>query len=123
MRIVANIRPDRQTVMFSATFPRAVETLARQVLQDPVEIQVGGRSVVNSDIAQFVEIRPESDRFLRLLEILGEWYEKGKIIIFVHTQDKCDNLFRDLLKVGEVGCVVSANRGSQSAELGLLVQL
>lgn len=62
--------------------------------------QVGGRSVVNADIAQFVEIRPEADRFLRLLEILGEWYEVGKIIIFVHTQDKCDNLFRDLLKVG-----------------------
>ena len=25
-------------------------------------------------------------------------YTKGKIIIFVHTQDSCDNLFRDLLK-------------------------
>jgi superfamily II DNA/RNA helicase len=31
MRIVNNIRPDRQTVMFSATFPRTVETLARKV--------------------------------------------------------------------------------------------
>jgi superfamily II DNA/RNA helicase len=64
--------------------------------------------VVNADIAQFVEIRPEADRFLRLLEILGEWYEVGKIIIFVHTQDNCDNLFRDLLKVGAVlsyGCM------------------
>jgi hypothetical protein len=38
---VNNIRPDRQTVMFSATFPRSVETLARQALKDPVEIQVG----------------------------------------------------------------------------------
>ncbi|BDA49746.1 DEAD-box ATP-dependent RNA helicase 42 [Coccomyxa sp. Obi] len=100
MRIVSNIRPDRQTVMFSATFPRAVEVLAKQVLQSPIEIQVGGRSVVNSDISQFVEIRPEEDRFLRLLEILGEWYEKGKILIFVSSQDQCDNLFRDLIKVG-----------------------
>jgi ATP-dependent RNA helicase DDX46/PRP5 len=41
-RIVSNIRPDRQTVMFSATFPRSVETLARQILNNPVEIQVGG---------------------------------------------------------------------------------
>lgn len=55
--------------------------------------------MVNSDIAQFIEIRPESERLLRLLEILGEFYEAGKIIIFVHTQDRCDNLFRDLLKV------------------------
>lgn len=35
---------------------------------------------------QIVEIRPEGDRFLRLLEILGEWYEQGKIIIFVQSQ-------------------------------------
>ncbi len=36
-------------------------------------LQVGGRSVVNKDITQYVEIRPEEDRFLRLLEVLGEW--------------------------------------------------
>lgn len=41
MRIVQNIRPDRQTVLFSATFPRQVEVLARKVLLDPIEIQVG----------------------------------------------------------------------------------
>ena len=35
--------------------------------------QVGGRSVVNKDIAQYIEIRPEEERFLRLLEVLGEW--------------------------------------------------
>jgi hypothetical protein len=67
--------------------------------------QLGGRSVVNSDIAQFVELRPEGDRFLRLLEVLGEWYEAGKIIIFVNAQDKADNLFRDLLKVCVCVCV------------------
>ena len=77
-----------------------MESLARQVLNAPVEIQVGGRSVVNADIEQRVEIRPEADRFLRLLEILGEWYDKGKVLVFVHTQEGCDDLFRDLLKVG-----------------------
>lgn len=99
-RIVQNIRPERQTVLFSATFPRQVEILARKVLNKPIEIQVGGRSVVNKDIAQLVEVRPESERFLRLLELLGEWFEKGKILIFVHTQAKCDDLFRDMLRHG-----------------------
>ncbi|KAM5574005.1 hypothetical protein ABKV19_013496 [Rosa sericea] len=99
-RIVQNIRPDRQTVLFSATFPRQVEVLARKVLDKPVEIQVGGRSVVNKDIMQLVEVRQEHERFLRLLELLGEWYEKGKVLIFVQSQDKCDALFRDLLKHG-----------------------
>ncbi|KAI5673530.1 hypothetical protein M9H77_13894 [Catharanthus roseus] len=99
-RIVQNTRPDRQTILFSATFPRQVEILARKVLNKPVEIQLGGQSVVNKDITQLVEVRPESERLLRLLEILGEWYEKGKILIFVHTQEKCDAVFKDLIKLG-----------------------
>ncbi|CAA7020075.1 unnamed protein product [Microthlaspi erraticum] len=99
-RIIQNIRPGRQTVLFSATFPRQVETLARKVLNKPVEIQVGGRSVVNKDITQLVEVRPESERFFRVLELLGEWYEKGKILIFVQSQEKCDSLFKDMIKNG-----------------------
>lgn len=58
-----------------------MELIARRILVDPVEILVGGRSVVNSDITQYVEIRPEDDRFFRLLEILGKWYEEGKVIL------------------------------------------
>lgn len=42
-------------------------------LEPLFSLQVGGRSVVNKDITQYVEIRPEEDRFLRLLELLGEW--------------------------------------------------
>lgn len=40
MRVIDNVRPDRQTVMFSATFPRQMEALARRILQKPIEVQV-----------------------------------------------------------------------------------
>ena len=54
MRIIDNVRPDRQTVMFSATFPRQMEALARKILNKPVEVQVGGRSVVCKDVTQSI---------------------------------------------------------------------
>ena len=54
MRIIDNVRPDRQTVMFSATFPRIMERLARKILDQPIEVQVGGRSVVCKDVEQHV---------------------------------------------------------------------
>ena len=95
-RVIQNIRPDRQTVMFSATFPRQVEALARKVLNKPVEIQAGGRSLVNKDITQFVEIKPESEKRPRLVELIEEWYERGKILVFVGSQEKCDGLYNDL---------------------------
>uniref|UniRef100_A0A3Q3NN25 Probable ATP-dependent RNA helicase DDX46 n=1 Tax=Labrus bergylta TaxID=56723 RepID=A0A3Q3NN25_9LABR len=98
MRIVDNVRPDRQTVMFSATFPRAMEALARRILAKPIEVQVGGRSVVCSDVEQHVLVIGEDKKFLKLLEILGHYQEKGSVIIFVDKQEHADALLKDLMK-------------------------
>jgi hypothetical protein len=46
MRILQNINPARQTLMFSATFPRIVEKLARKMLHEPLAIIVGARGAV-----------------------------------------------------------------------------
>jgi ATP-dependent RNA helicase DDX46/PRP5 len=50
-----------------------MEALARKILIKPLEITVGGRSVVTQDVTQIVEVINESKKFLRLLEILGKW--------------------------------------------------
>ncbi|XP_010118449.1 PREDICTED: probable ATP-dependent RNA helicase DDX46, partial [Chlamydotis macqueenii] len=98
MRIVDNVRPDRQTVMFSATFPRAMEALARRILSKPIEVQVGGRSVVCSDVEQHVIVIEEDKKFLKLLELLGLYQEKGSVIIFVDKQEHADGLLKDLMR-------------------------
>lgn len=104
MKIVNNIRPDRQTVLFSATFPKQMESLARKVLRNkPLEIIVGGRSVVAPEIEQIVEVREEGTKFNRLLEILGQTYnvdEDCRTLIFVERQESADDLLRDLMRRG-----------------------
>lgn len=105
MKILANIRPDRQTVLFSATFPRQMEALARKTLARPVEIVVGGRSVVAPEITQIVEVRPEDTKFVRLLELLGNLYvddehEDDRALIFVDRQESADRLLKDLMRKG-----------------------
>lgn len=98
MKIIDNIRPDRQTVMFSATFPRQMEALARRILQKPIEIQVGGRSVVCKDVEQHVAILEEEAKFFKLLELLGLYSQMGSIIVFVDKQENADSLLKDLMK-------------------------
>jgi ATP-dependent RNA helicase DDX46/PRP5 len=66
MRIIDNTRPDRQTVMFSATFPRQMEALARRILNKPIEITVGGRSVVCADVEQHVLVLEDEQKFLKV---------------------------------------------------------
>ena len=105
MKIMANVRPDRQTVLFSATFPRNMEALARKTLNKPVEIVVGGKSVVAPEITQIVEVRNEDKKFVRLLELLGNLYssdenEDARALIFVERQEAADTLLRELMRKG-----------------------
>ena len=105
MKILSNIRSDKQTVLFSATFPRTMEALARKTLARPVEIIVGGRSVVAPEITQIVEVRQEDQKFIRLLELLGNLYaedknEDDRALIFVDRQEAADGLLKALMNRG-----------------------
>ncbi|KAK4099777.1 P-loop containing nucleoside triphosphate hydrolase protein [Parathielavia hyrcaniae] len=107
MKIFNNVRPDRQTILFSATMPRIIDALTKKVLRDPVEITVGGRSVVAPEITQAVEVIDENKKFVRLLELLGELYaddEDVRALIFVERQEKADDLLREVLRRG-YGCM------------------
>jgi ATP-dependent RNA helicase DDX46/PRP5 len=101
--ILSAVRPDRQTVLFSATFPKSVENLARKSLKYPIEVIVGGRSVASDSITQYAELVEEEDKFFRLLQLLGEHADDGKkVIVFVDTQVKADSLFEQLARCGYV---------------------
>merc|ERR1719319_382434 len=104
MRVMENCRPDRQTVMFSATFPRQMEGLARRILQKPIEVQVGGRSVVAKEIEQHVAVLEEETKFLKLLEILGNYVDLGQVIVFVDKQEHADGLLKDLMNASYTSC-------------------
>jgi ATP-dependent RNA helicase DDX46/PRP5 len=59
---------------------------------------------VSSNIKQIIELRSnDEERFARLLEILGELAaaeDSRKTLIFVNSQEKCSNLFQQLLNYG-----------------------
>lgn len=118
MKILSLIRPDRQTVLFSATFPKTMEGLARKMLRhEPLEITVGGRSVVAPEIEQIVEVREESTKFHRLLEVLGQLFhsdESARALIFVERQESADELMSELIKRGYP--VMSLHGGRDQAD-------
>ena len=108
MRVFGQVRPDRQTVLFSATFPRMMELIAKKLLHRPIEIIVGGRSIVAPEIKQKVELiklenesELETVKFNKLIQVLKNFNEKdpeGKILIFVEKQTSADELLVELLK-------------------------
>ncbi|KAI8322213.1 P-loop containing nucleoside triphosphate hydrolase protein [Martensiomyces pterosporus] len=104
-KIVQSVRPSRQTVLFSATFPRQMEALARKILKRPLEIVVGGRALIPPEVTQHVEVVESKDKFVRLLAILGEAFNASGdtlALIFVDRQEAADGLLRDLMRRGYV---------------------
>jgi ATP-dependent RNA helicase DDX46/PRP5 len=103
VKVLTNIRPDHQTVLFSATFPRTMESLARKVVHKPVQITVGGRSTVADTITQKIEVRPDSTKMYRTLEALGELFENdddARALIFVERQETADEKMIELQQKG-----------------------
>ncbi|KAJ1729078.1 pre-mRNA processing RNA-helicase, partial [Coemansia biformis] len=104
-KIVQGVRPARQTVLFSATFPRQMEALARKILRRPLEIVVGGRALIPPEVTQHVEVVEDRDKFVRLLAVLGEAFNANSetmALIFVDRQEAADGLLRDLMRRGYV---------------------
>lgn len=110
-KIMNNVRPDRQTVMFSATFPKVVEKHAKSILVNPLQIVCGGVSVVSNTITQHIEVVGSESKNKRLLELLADWYNLGdNILIFVDRQEDADELFRDLIKAGYVALTLHGGK-------------
>eukprot|EP00439_Symbiodinium_sp_Y106_P078236 s497_g17.t1 len=101
-------RGKRQSLLFSATWPPAVHTLAREVLSEtPIRVSIdqhkGEELSANASVVQQVEVVRERDKEARLLELLKD-HGKGKTLIFVNTKKGCAALAAKLRMAGIVPC-------------------
>lgn len=77
--IIAKVPEKRQTLLFSATWPKEIQRLAFDFLTDPIQVNVGEVGVLNAnkDIKQHIHMIGESDKFDKLKEILTELTAEG----------------------------------------------
>lgn len=91
--IVGQIRPDRQTLLFSATMPRKIEKLAREILTDPVRVTVGEIGMANEDITQEVQVLPaDTEKLPWLLEKLPGLIDNGDVLVFANKKATVDEI-------------------------------
>ncbi|GAA5867686.1 hypothetical protein JCM3774_003376 [Rhodotorula dairenensis] len=98
--ILSCVRPDRQVLMFSATWPTAVRQLAEKYLRNATRITVGQDEIIAAkSIKQEVEIcHGYQDKVGRLTELLKEEGEKrGRVLVFVNTKNSAAALTELLL--------------------------
>ncbi|KAF4090422.1 hypothetical protein AMELA_G00051600 [Ameiurus melas] len=97
LKIILDIRPDRQTVMTSATWPTGVRRLAKSYLKDPMMVYVGtlDLAAVNT-VQQTVLIVQEEEKKAYIFDFIHNMEPEDKVLIFVGKKIVADDLSSDL---------------------------
>jgi len=102
-KILSQVRPDRQTLLWSATWPKdgQVQRLTREFLKDPIRVTVGSEQLsANKDVKQIIEIvNDKYDKDEHLTAVLRQ-YPQEKMLIFANTKRMCGDLAWELKNMG-----------------------
>ena len=108
-KIIEQLRPDKQMLMWSATWPKDVKGLAEDFLKDYVQIYIGSTELsANHNICQNFEFCEEHEKSSKLLELLNKLMrdKQRKTIIFCETKRKVKSITLWLQRVGfYVDCI------------------
>merc|ERR1719223_1014316 len=117
-KITGQCRPDRQTLMWSATWPKEVQKLARDMCrEDPVHINVGSLDLRTAHtIRQYVEVVSPADKKHRLRKLLEKVMDGSKILIFAQTKREGDDLTREMRTDGFPALCIHGDKKQEERE-------
>lgn len=94
-KIVDQVRPDRQTLMWSATWPHDIQQLANDFLRDAVQVNIGSTEVTaNHMVKQHIELCQDHEKERKFFEFLEHNLDGSRILVFCDTKRVADELTR-----------------------------
>jgi len=117
-KIIDQIRPDRQTLMFSATWPREVKQLANDFLKNEVMINIGSMELsANHNITQIVDVCQDYEKEKKLQDLLKN--QVCKTLIFTATKKQVDQLTWKLSNSGHICFSMHGDKGQSERDWAL----
>jgi ATP-dependent RNA helicase RhlE len=107
-RIIEAVPKDRQTMMFSATMPQEIETLARLAMRNPERLEVARQGTATELVTQELYVVGRDEK-LPLLEKLLQQYT-GTVLVFSRTKHGAKRLTRQLISAGYPSAEIHSNR-------------
>jgi len=102
-QIVGETHPQRQTALFSATWPDSVRELAHSFLTRPIKVTIGSEDLAaGTRITQIVEVIEDRAREARLKKLLNEYHSsrKNRVLIFVLYKKEAARVEENLKRAG-----------------------
>uniref|UniRef100_A0A2M3YYA1 RNA helicase n=1 Tax=Anopheles braziliensis TaxID=58242 RepID=A0A2M3YYA1_9DIPT len=118
-KIMGQIRPDRQVLMWSATWPKEVRQLAEEFLADYIQINIGSLNLsANHNILQIVDVCEDYEKDQKLMKLLTEISAEPdtKTIIFVETKRRVDDITRIVNRNGWRAVAIHGDKSQQERD-------
>ncbi|PZC41270.1 MAG: ATP-dependent RNA helicase RhlE [Chloroflexi bacterium] len=95
-KIITHLPSKRQTLFFAATMPSDIRNLAKDILNNPTEVQIGVLAPANTVAHSLYPVTEnlKSQLFFRLIELTAT----GQVIVFTRTKHRTKRLFAELDK-------------------------
>ena len=117
-RIVSTLPKDRQSVLFSATMPKPVETLAAEMLRNPARVEIAAKTVAVDRIAQSVAMVPTPAKRAHLSGLLAD-PAMARVLVFTRTKHGADKVVRNLEKDGFAAEAIHGNKSQNARQRAL----
>lgn len=118
-KIVEQIRPDRQTLMWSATWPKDVRKLAEDFLKEYIQLNIGALQLsANHNILQIIDVCDENEKEFKLTKLLEEIMQEkeNKTLIFTETKRKADEITRRMRREGWPMMCIHGDKSQQERD-------
>ena len=117
-KIVAKLPIERQTLMFSATMPRAIAELAAHMLRDPVKVAVAPVATTAERVEQRVIRVDRPAKPAVLIDVLRR-ETIDRALIFTRTKHGADKVARGLIRAGIGAEAIHGNKSQNQRERAL----
>ena len=117
-KIIAKVPQKRQTLFFSATMPKEIQTLADTILTKPEKVEVTPVSSTADTIAQQLFYVEKNDKRALLNHILKD-KEIKTALVFTRTKHGADKVVKDLVKVGITAEAIHGNKSQNARQRAL----
>ena len=117
-RIIAAIPKKRQTLFFSATMPPEIQDLSRNILVDPVRIEVTPVATTAETVDQRIYFVEKSQKKSLLVHLLADAALK-LTLVFTRTKSGANRITRQLQEAGIGADVIHGNKSQNARERAL----
>ncbi len=117
-KILQSVPKERQIMLFSATMPKSISTLATQFMKMPLRIEIAPQGTSAKNVEQEIFVIRKNDK-LRLLDSILQEYEKDTVLIFSRTKHGAKKIARKIRGMGHTATEIHSNRSQAQRKAAL----